>query len=111
MSYGVAVGLIMRNVFPESIIADLNRFFARNGIPGQDIPNVFMSPKSVVLRDKVGNVESFTEGTTCNIASDNEDDWKRGFNGLNAGRDYHPAPEGLRPAAGVWLQARGTHIP
>ena len=74
MSYGVAVGLMKRNVFPESIIADLNRFFARNGIPGQDIPNVFISLKIIVLRDEVVDVERFTEGTTCKIVPDNEEE-------------------------------------
>ncbi len=45
----------------------------RKGIPAQDIPNILISLKTVVLKDECGVVERFSLGTTCKIASSNSD--------------------------------------
>jgi hypothetical protein len=46
------------------------RFFTRNGINAQGVPNILLSLKSIALKDEVGDIERFTKGTTCKIASD-----------------------------------------
>ena len=73
ISYGIPVGLAKKELFEDHVIADLHRYFRRKGIAAQDIPDVLMSLKGVVLRDECGVVERFRLGTTCKVASANGD--------------------------------------
>ncbi len=73
MSFGVIVGSTEKNIFPENIVNDLRRYFNRSQIPVQAIPNILLSIKAVALRDEVGEVERFTQGTVCKIASGHEE--------------------------------------
>jgi hypothetical protein len=73
ISYGIPVGLAKKKVFEDFVIADLYRFFRRKGIPAQDIPNILISLKSVVLEDECGVLERFSSGTTCKMACSNSD--------------------------------------
>lgn len=75
ISYGVAIGLIKKKLFENTIITDVRRFFTRNGINAQGVPNILLSLKSIALKDEVGDIERFTKGTTCKIASDNGQEW------------------------------------
>ena len=50
MSYGVPVGLMDKKVFPNSIIADIIRFFTRSGIPVQHMPQILKSIKHLAYQ-------------------------------------------------------------
>lgn len=75
ISYGVAIGKMEKKLFPAIVIADINRFFSRNGMAVQNIPNILSSLKSVAIRDDVGDVEKFRIGTTCKISSSTGDEY------------------------------------
>ena len=76
MSNGVAVGCMKRKLFQATTITDVRRFFARNGIVANNIPNFLSSLKSLALMDEVGDTEKFTKGTTCKVSSGNgNEEW------------------------------------
>jgi hypothetical protein len=76
MSYGVAIGSVRRKVFPVSVVTDLQRFFNRQGVNVQDIPNIHDSLSSVAITDDNGEVMKVHNGCTCKVLSENgQEEW------------------------------------